>query len=95
MRDAGEQPARLIIFQQVRGALDGLRLLQTMDFQSLRVRAVVSPRRALMIFKNLIGYTDGVIPPAPEEPILPRRQLMLSATERQELVQLRDHARQP
>lgn len=48
-----------------------------------------------MIFKNLIRYTEGAIPPAPEEPIMPRRQLVLSETERRELVQLRDHARQP
>jgi hypothetical protein len=37
----------------------------------------------------------GAIPPAPEEPTMPRRQLVLSETERQELVHLRDHARQP
>jgi hypothetical protein len=48
-----------------------------------------------MIFKNLIRYTDGAIPAAPEEPTMPRRQLVLSETERQELVHLRDHARQP
>ncbi|MEI2781182.1 MAG: hypothetical protein V9H25_07930 [Candidatus Competibacter sp.] len=51
--------------------------------------------RALMIFKNLIRYTDGAISPAPEEPIMPRRQLVLSETERQQLVRLRDRARQP
>lgn len=49
----------------------------------------------LMIFKNLIRYTQGVIPPTPEEPIMPQRQLVLSETERQQLVHLRDHARQP
>jgi len=49
----------------------------------------------LMIFKNLIRYTEGAIPAAPEEPIMPRRQLVLSETQRQELVQMRDHARQP
>ncbi|HOW75479.1 MAG TPA: helix-turn-helix domain-containing protein [Candidatus Competibacteraceae bacterium] len=48
-----------------------------------------------MIFKNLIRYTEKAIPPTPEEPIMPRRQLVLSETERRELVQLRDHARQP
>jgi hypothetical protein len=48
-----------------------------------------------MIFKNLIRYTEEAIPPTPEEPIMPRRQLVLSETERQDLVQLRDHARQP
>jgi hypothetical protein len=48
-----------------------------------------------MIFKNLIRYTQGAIPPAPEEPIMPQRQLVLSETERQALVKLRDHARQP
>ena len=49
----------------------------------------------MMIFKNLIGYAKGAIPSASEEPIMPRRQLVLSETERQELVHLRDHARQP
>jgi hypothetical protein len=48
-----------------------------------------------MMFKNLIRYTQGAIPSAPEEPIMPRRQLVLSETERQELIHLRDHARQP
>ena len=49
----------------------------------------------LMIFKNLIRYTKGAISAAPEEPIMPRRQLVLSEIERQDLVYLRDHARQP
>ena len=49
----------------------------------------------LMIFKNIIWYTEGAISPAPEEPIMPQRQLVLSETERQQLVHLRDHARQP
>jgi hypothetical protein len=48
-----------------------------------------------MIFKNLIRYTEWAILPPLEEPIMPRRQLMLSETERQELVKLRDHARLP
>jgi len=48
-----------------------------------------------MIFKNLVRYTERAILPAPEEPIMPRRQLVLSETERQQLVHLRDHARQP
>jgi hypothetical protein len=48
-----------------------------------------------MIFKNLIRYTKGAIGAASEEPIMPRRHLVLSETERQNLVHLRDHARQP
>jgi hypothetical protein len=58
-------------------------------------RREIPPTPLLMIFKNLIRYTDGAIPAAPEEPIMPRRQLVLSETQRQELVQMRDHARQP
>ena len=49
----------------------------------------------LMIFKNLIRYTRWAILPLSEEPMMPRRQLVLNPTERQELVQMRDHARQP
>ena len=49
----------------------------------------------LMIFKNLIRYTEGAIAAVSEEPIMPRRHLVLSETERQNLVHLRDHARQP
>ena len=48
-----------------------------------------------MIFKNLIRYTEEALRPRLRSPIMPRRQLVLSETERQALVQLRDHAHQP
>jgi winged helix-turn helix protein len=37
----------------------------------------------------------GQFHPCPEEPIMPRRQLVLSETERQVLVKQRDHAPEP